>query len=67
MEKNKIYIRKYETGKSLIDLTFVQSLIKESCHNSRTGNNCIGIKLGPALNLTKKTQQLPTNLTMMSC
>ena len=54
MEKNKIYIREYETGKSLIDLTFVQSLIKESCHNSRTSNNCIDIKLGPVTKLDKK-------------
>ena len=43
-----------------------QSLIKETCHNSRT-SDYIDMKLGPVTSLDKKNKTTSKNLTMTSC
>ena len=56
MEKNEIIIRKHETARSLIGLICGQSLIRESCHNSKASND-IDIKLGPVTKLDKRNTE----------
>ena len=43
-----------------------QCLMKENCHNSRTGSD-IDMKLGPVAKLKKETRQGQKKLTMTKC
>ena len=43
-----------------------QSLIKENCHNSRTSDDDMDMKLGPVTKLDKRNKTIPKKIMMTS-